>query len=188
MSENLQHCNDFNHICLCLLLLPMSNPFFLRGKTGIPSRHQINKPNLILPEIKNFYCAPSYSSPFWCTQSKRIGESIPLKLCDLRWTPVSCWEFSKLLGPAYKVLNSFGPGRCGEVTFHSKNVEVHQDKYTRCAQQRVLYFGNNFPYFSNLSACCEACFPFSRLYQMMWRGFSVYQLSFITAVMFPIIK
>lgn len=122
MSENLQHCEDFNHnICLCLLPLPMSNPFFLRRKIGIPSRHQINKPNLILPEIRNFcYHAPSYSCSFWCTQSKRIWESIWLKLWDLHWMPVSCWEDSKVFDPTYKVLNSFGDGRCGEVIYHSK--------------------------------------------------------------------
>lgn len=87
----------------------------------MPPRHQINKPNFILPEIRNFfYHTPSYSSPFWFTRSKRIWESIRLKLCDLHWTPVSCWEDSKILDPTYKVLNSFGPGRCGEVISHPK--------------------------------------------------------------------
>lgn len=113
---------------LCLLPLPMSNPFFLRRKIEIPSRHQINKPNLILPEIRNFcYHAASYSSPFWCTQSKGIWENIWLRLCDLHWMlmdlhwmPVSCWEDPKVLDLGYKVLDSFGPGRCGEVTYRSK--------------------------------------------------------------------
>lgn len=114
-SENVQHYKDFTHtICLCLLLLAVSNIFFFRGKRGILSRHQINKPNCILPEIRNFfYHVPCYSSPFWSTQSKRIWENIRLMLCD---QPVSCWEGSKGLDPTSKVLNSFGPGICGEVT------------------------------------------------------------------------
>lgn len=122
MSANLQHYNEFAHVaCLCLLLLPMSNPFFLRGKIRILSRHQTNKPKCILPEIRNFfYHVPSYSSPFWCTWSKRIWGNARLKLCDLHWMPVSCWEESKGLDSTWTVLNSFGPGRRGEVTSHSK--------------------------------------------------------------------
>jgi len=118
MSENLQHYNDFTHtVCLCLFLLPMSNLFFLRGKIGKLSRHQINKPNCILPEIWNFfYHVPSYSSLFWCTWSKSIWEKIRLKLCALPWMPVSCCKESKILEPTYKVLNGFGRGKHGAVT------------------------------------------------------------------------
>lgn len=136
MSENVQRYKDFPHtICLCLLLLAVSNTFFFSRKKGILSRHQINKPNHILPEIRNFfYHVPCYTPPFWSTQFKRIWENIRLMLCDLCWTPVSCWKGSKGLDPTSKVLNSFAPGKCGRsllslghaVTF--KDVEVHQDK------------------------------------------------------------
>lgn len=98
--------------CQCLIR------FSSGERLGILSRHQINKANCLLPEIRNFfYHVPSYSSPFRYTQSKRIWENIRLKLCDLRWTPVRHWEQSKLLDPIYKVLSGLEPGKPKEAFF-----------------------------------------------------------------------
>lgn len=48
VSGHLQHQNEFTHIiCLCLLLLSVSNPFFLRGKIVIFSRKKKKKKLLL---------------------------------------------------------------------------------------------------------------------------------------------
>lgn len=127
VSGHLQHQNEFTHIiCLCLLLLSVSNPFFLRGKIVIFSRKKKKK--------NFFYHVPSYSSPFWCTHSKRIRENIRLKLCDLQVIPVSFWMESKVLVPAYKDQNGLGPAKCGRslvslgCVITVEDVELHQNK------------------------------------------------------------